>query len=101
MPLSPENLRKFSEKLRNLREFPKTSETLQSLFLKTFWKRPDNFLKIFGILGIFWKITETVQNGFKIFGKFSEVFEKSLSFRKSSENFGIGSKLFFRSFFIF
>ena len=81
MPKSSENLRKFSEELGNLREFPKISETRQTRFWGTLKNGLKNFGKCLAIFGNFWKNSETVQNGFlknlrKIFGSvwFFEIF---------------------------
>ena len=65
-------LRKFSEEHGNLWEFPKTSETLQTRFwelkrlrksLKNNWQSSE----------VFEKNSETVQNGFKMSEKSSEI----------------------------
>ena len=79
MPKSLENFLKFWEELGNLREFPKTSETLKTRFLRSL-----NNLRNFS------KTSETVQrcfpDFFNDFSKFSEKYSDIFaSVRKSSE----------------
>ena len=103
MPKSSENLWKFWEELGNLREFPKTSETLQTRFLWNLWKTsetvqkcfPDvfmsflNFQKIFGSVRksseIFGKLRKRFKSNFEMFLWFFKIFGK---LRKSSKVFG-------------
>ena len=124
MPKSSENLRKFSEELWNLREFPKTSEMLQTCFiffekLKRYMKILANFWQSLEIFGKLWKrskmvltfsenLRECSETFRKLWKRFKSVFQMILWFFKKlwksskiSENFRNGSKVFFRCFYCF
>ena len=81
----------------SLREFPKTSETLQTIIEELYTKKIyENFGKSLAIFGNVWKTSETVISVFRCFYdflKFSENLRKSIcdspEFRKSPIQIGI------------
>ena len=84
MPISTENLRKFSEEHGNLWEFPKTLETLQTRFweLKRFKKVLENVWQSLEVFGKIRRRSKMVLKCTENLRKYSEVFGNS---RKTSE----------------
>ena len=78
MPKPSENLRKFSEELRNLREFPKTSGMPQTRFekIKRFMKILENLWQSSQIFGKLRKWSKMVLNFSENLRKYSGIFGK-------------------------
>ena len=78
MPKPSENLRKFSEELRNLREFPKTSGMPQTRFekIKRFMKILEDLWQSSQIFGKLRKWSKMVLNFSENLRKYSGIFGK-------------------------
>ena len=100
MPKSSENLWKFWEELGNLREFPKTSETLQLVFeeLKRFMNLLENFgnsSKVFSrCIYDFLKFSESSEVFGKLRKRFKVIFKCLYDFFKFSDNLCKCSEMF-------